>query len=81
MSSVCLGIVSGKEGMARNCVCRKSEWHSGWKTRLEPDCEGVYMSVLEEFCFILVTVSQQYFQSKEVTWSNFNFRTINSVTI
>ena len=36
---------------------------------------------VKEFCFILAMVSQQYFQSKEVTWSNFNFRTINSVTI
>ena len=36
---------------------------------------------VKEFCFILVMVSQQCFQSKEVTRSNFNFRTINSVTI
>ena len=33
----------GRYGKRITCV-GKSEWHSGWKTRLEPDREGIYMS-------------------------------------
>lgn len=37
----------------------------------------VYLQV-QEFCFILVMVSQQHFLSKEVTCSYLNIRAINS---
>lgn len=45
MSSVCLGIVSGKEGMARELRVGKSEWCIvAGKLDWSHDCEGVYMS-------------------------------------